>query len=107
MEYEIIGAPLTADEMTELPASLTSEMLNIVEADIETEVLQDISKTEATDMGIRDLDAYPERLRVVKVANCFLPCSGTHVKRSSVIGPVQVTKAKKKKNTLKISYTLQ
>lgn len=109
VEYEIIGAPLTPEEMGSLPSSLTSEMQSLVEADIETEVIQDITKAEAierTELTESELEGYPERLRLVKIANCFLPCSGTHVKRSGVIGPVTVTRAKKKKNTLKISYTL-
>jgi Ser-tRNA(Ala) deacylase AlaX len=109
VEYEIVGAPPTPEEMASLPSSLTTEMLSLVEANIDTEVIQDISKAEAietTDLTESDLKGYPERLRLVKIAGTFLPCSGTHVKSSGMIGPVTVTRAKKKKNTLKISYTL-
>jgi alanyl-tRNA synthetase len=34
------------------------------------------------------------------------PCGGTHVASTDQLGEVTVTKIKKKKNTLKVSYTI-
>ena len=53
-----------------------------------------------------DMKGYPENLRMVSIAGLYIPCSGTHVKSSGEIGAVEITKAKKKKNTLKVSYVL-
>ncbi len=109
VEYEIIGEALTPDEIAGIPPKLNSEMKVLVEADIETVVVQEMSKAEALEKtGGReeDMKGYPENLRMVSIAGLYIPCSGTHVKSSGEIGAVEITKAKKKKNTLKVSYVL-
>ena len=109
VEYEIIGEALSPEEIAGIPPKLNSEMKALVTANIETVVVQEISKAEAlekTGCSEEDMSGYPETLRMVSVAGLFIPCSGTHVKSSGEIGEVQITKAKKKKNTLKVSYVL-
>ena len=108
VEYEIRGDVLTADEIASLVPKLNEEIKAIVEADIETVVVQEMSKAEAIEKsgGLEVYDGYPEILRMVNVAGLYIPCSGTHVKSTREIGDIVVTKAKKKKNTLKISYQL-
>ena len=109
VEYEIVGEALTPEEIAGIPSKLNSEMKALVAANIETVVVQEMSKTEAmekTGSSEADMRGYPQALRMVSVAGLFIPCSGTHVKSSGEIGEVEITKAKKKKNTLKISYVL-
>ena len=47
VEYEIIGEALTPEEITGMLPKLNSEMKDLVEADIETLVVQEMSKAEA------------------------------------------------------------
>jgi Ser-tRNA(Ala) deacylase AlaX len=109
VEYEITGEALTPEEIAGIPLKLNSEMKALVAANVETVVVQEMSKAEAlakTGGREEDMKGYPETLRMVSVAGMFIPCSGTHVKSSGEIGEVEITRAKRKKNTLKISYVL-
>ena len=109
VEYEVVGAPLTPEEISGMPSSLQTEMSTLIEANIETVVVQEMGKREVmekTGQSENDLEGYPETMRMVSVAGAWIPCSGTHVKSTSVIASCNITKVKKKKNTLKVSYTL-
>ena len=45
-------------------------------------------------------------VRLTRVGGGWIPCGGTHVATVADIGAVRVTRAKAKKNTLKVSYEL-
>jgi len=45
-------------------------------------------------------------IRVVVVGGGVCPCGGTHVKRTSEVGKIVVTKLKAKKDTIRVSYKI-
>ncbi len=116
VEYEMAaGEPLLSpEEIAALPTQLTVEMHKLIEADIPTEV-EDMPKELAIaalleqDGGEGDagLTHYPDTVRMVKICGLFIPCGGTHIKSTGEIGTdIKITKLKKKKQCVKVSYTL-
>lgn len=104
VEYEIQpGNNLSEEELKTLPERLTAKLAEL--CDIET-VVETLSKEEASQALEGDLEGYPDTVRVVSVAGVKCPCGGTHVRNTTELGIVTVTKLKKKKNNLKISYSL-
>jgi len=109
VEYDVInGAKLSPEELSALPEKLNDCLRDIVAEDITT-IVSVLSKDEAVDAGVLpagtfDLTHYPETIRVVNLAGFAIPCGGTHVKSTRDLGCLHVTKAKVKKNVLKISY---
>lgn len=53
------------------------------------------------------LAGYPEVVRLVSIGGHSCACGGTHVDNTDKLGSIKIAKAKKKKNILKISYTLE
>lgn len=45
-------------------------------------------------------------IRVVKVAGCYCPCGGTHVRSSSEIGSIKITKVKVKSGNTRVGYSI-
>jgi Ser-tRNA(Ala) deacylase AlaX len=89
------------DAMTVLVrcAHRTARMLDPVRRihseDIATEVVE-MSREEASQLCGCDTSTYPPRVRVVSVARCACPCGGTHVRSTSELRDVTVTKVKAK-----------
>jgi Ser-tRNA(Ala) deacylase AlaX len=113
VEYQLQPkqAELTAEELSTLPALLTTELRRLVQLDIPT-LIEDIARESVAEhckddvLGI-DLSSYPDVVRMVNVCNMYIPCGGTHIQSSREIGEeVLVTKIKKKKNAYKVSYTV-
>jgi len=98
----------TSEELNALPLILTEHMHALILEAIPTTV-SIMSKEEAALVCTgMDLTHYPDQgLRVVNLASQAIPCGGTHVANTSEIGTrLVVTKIKKKKNTLRVSYSL-
>lgn len=109
--YDIVvgGSGITPVELADLPALLTAEVRRLIEANIAT-IVEDMPKDEAqTKCGdpTTDLSLYPDMVRMVSIAGAYIPCGGTHLQSTSEIGmDFQVTKCKKKKQTVKVSYKI-
>ena len=99
---------LTAAEIASLPALLTDSLRQIVSENIATVVEMSMSKDEAQRVcSNMDLRHYPEVMRIIFVAGLACPCGGTHVRSTAEIGDtITVSKLKKKKNMLRVSYNL-
>ena len=79
VEYDLTpGSSLTAEELNTLPAALTAEMQKIIEEAIPTSITM-MEREEAGILLNCDTSAYPEIVRVVKIADFPCPCGGTHV----------------------------
>jgi len=105
VEYE---GNLTDKEMKETLSILNESLKDIVNEDILT-VIYLIKKEEASVLlGISEseLEFYPESIRVVSIAGHPIACGGTHVNSTKDLESVTITKIKKKKNIVKISYIL-
>eukprot|EP00117_Sycon_ciliatum_P049520 scpid82734/ scgid3605/ Alanyl-tRNA editing protein AlaX-L; Alanyl-tRNA deacylase AlaX-L len=67
------------------------------------EVLSDLVKENiATQITVGDSGE-----RIVSIAGLPCPCGGTHVKSTAEIGPMKVTRMKKNKKNMKMSYSLE
>jgi Ser-tRNA(Ala) deacylase AlaX len=104
----IESGDISESEMTDLTTKLNSTMASLVAEGIPT-VCSILRKGDAARLfgGEECVKSFPDFIRVVDVAGNAGPCGGTHVKSSSELGGVVVTRIKKKKNILKISYSIQ
>ena len=69
-----------------------------------------IKKADASkllELTLADLEFYPNLVRIVNVAGLPCACGGTHVTSTADLMKVTVTKIKKKKKIIKISYAIQ
>ena len=109
VEYEVVGsAALSEQEMKDLPTTLNRILKDICDGNLPT-IVSTLAKNDAAaelQLNPSDLVHYPESVRVVKVAELPCACGGTHVNSTSELGTVTITKIKKKKNIVKISYEL-
>ena len=96
---------LTAKEMETLPDILNEEIKIIVSEDIPTNIFME-DKVIAGELCGIDTSNYPDEVRVVEVAGCPCPCGGTHIKSTQDLGNINVSKCKKKKKNIRISYSL-
>lgn len=106
VEYE---GDLTDKEMKETVSTLNGFLKDIINEDILT-VIYMIQKEEASALlGISEseLEFYPASIRVVSIAGHPIACGGTHITSTKDLESVTITKIKKKKNIVKISYVLQ
>ena len=104
VEYGAIGE-LSPEEMKMLPSQITEEMNKVIEEGIVTNIVYMSKEEAAFKLGL-DVSNYPELIRVVYVADLPCPCGGTHVKSTSDLGKVTITKVNKKKGKIRISYSL-
>lgn len=88
-----------------LSDQLNEKLKEVVEEKIETEIKM-MSQEDAGILCKCDTSTYPDEVRVLIVASFPCPCGGTHVTNTSEFGEVKVTKCKKKKDLVKISYQL-
>ena len=116
VEYEAQSADqrLSSEEKDSLPGRLTAQMAEIAAAaagERREVAIRYLSKSEATslcpDADLSMFEGEGALVRVARIAGCWIPCGGTHVASLEEIGPVTVTRAKAKKNALKVSYELQ
>lgn len=101
---EYVGQ-LTPEEMESLPALLNSEVQRIVSEDIATSLFME-EKAVAGELCNMDTTNYPDVVRVADIAGSPCPCGGTHIKSTQELGGIDVTKCKKKKKNIRISYML-
>jgi Ser-tRNA(Ala) deacylase AlaX len=94
-----------AAELETMPSLLNEALASIVAEAIPTTVAT-LPRAEAGALCGCDTSTYPEEVRVVTVAGLPCPCGGTHVKSSADLGGVRVTKVRRKKRILKVSYTM-
>lgn len=111
--YHFTDAPYVEFE-GELPAETIAAMPSILNEHLDTIVTEShitdisyLSREEAAAQCGGDLVSYPEIVRVVNVAGHPCPCGGTHVENTKQLGKVVVTKVKRKKRIIKVSYELQ
>ena len=106
VEYE---GELNEIEMRELPHILNIHLSNIIDENIPT-LISMIEKADASkllELTLADLEFYPNLVRIVNVAGLPCACGGTHVTSTADLMKVTVTKIKKKKKIIKISYAIQ
>ena len=101
---EYVGQ-LSPEEMDTLPAILNAEIKKIVAEDIATNLFME-DKVVAGELCSIDTTNYPDTVRVADIAGCPCPCGGTHIKSTKELGGIEVTKCKKKKKNIRISYVL-
>ncbi|KAJ1428287.1 hypothetical protein B484DRAFT_329588, partial [Ochromonadaceae sp. CCMP2298] len=99
------GEEPTAAELEAMPALLNEALLALVGESIPTTV-ETLSRAEAGTLCGSDVSNYPERVRVVTVGGLPCPCGGTHVRSSGELGGCKVTKVKRKKRIVKVSYSM-
>jgi Ser-tRNA(Ala) deacylase AlaX len=78
----------------------------LVKESISTSVVQ-LSKRHAQEVLGEPLDAYPDVIRIVNVAGIACPCGGTHVHSTAELRGLRVTKIKRKKELIRISYDFE
>lgn len=118
VEYEAQSPEqkLSTEEKDALPQRLTAKMEELVATALEDDEIghfsarflnkeETLALCEDADMSM--FSAEGALVRVTRVAGGWIPCGGTHVGSVADIGRVTVTKAKAKKNTLKVSYSLE
>ena len=88
-----------------LPDRLNTVIAEIISEDIPTDVCI-VGKAEAGEMCGCDTSSYPDVVRVVTVAHHPCPCGGTHVVSTKQLGRIHVTRVKRKKSNLKVSYEI-
>ena len=120
VEYEAASAAerLSSEAKDALPAALTAKMAELSAASaadpasVGDTVVAWLGKDAANDLLQRfngtgvDAAMFPSPdslVRLTRLAGGWIPCGGTHVASVAAIGPVTVTRAKAKKNTLKVS----
>ena len=105
--YHFIDGPYVeyqeTAELTEAELKDMVPLLNKALADIVRENIPTRTRIETTASEEKDTKSFN---RVVEVANLDCPCGGTHVAGTAELGVITVTKAKKKKGVLKVSYTM-
>lgn len=108
VEYTVKdGVNLTDKDVEALPAELNAKLEEIIAENIATQI-EYVDKARAQEMcPDMNLANYPfDVVRVVTVAGLACPCGGTHVKSTSDLGKITVTKIKIKKGVCKIQYTV-
>lgn len=53
-----------------------------------------------------DVKGYPDEIRLVQIGNIYIPCGGTHVANTSELAGICVSKIKRRKGIVKISYSV-
>lgn len=108
VEYEIIDANL----MKEISANKESdkffdEIVQQLQQHLELLVSQKIDTIVSYSLG-NGKNGSEQLIRVVNVAGCECPCGGTHIGNTQEITErIVVTKIKRKKSILKVSYDLE
>eukprot|EP01036_Dinobryon_divergens_P026277 gene26278-34902_t len=100
VEYQMVegdGGVLEPSEqlLKAFVGDLNESMKAIIQEDIPTEI------------SIEASEGYDGFTRTVNLAGVSCPCGGTHVISTKQLESVTVTKAKRKKNILRISYVLE
>jgi Ser-tRNA(Ala) deacylase AlaX len=116
VEYQIISGDFIKElddpkNNQKLFDSLTSEIQNLITDRIESQFAI-IPEEEAHALLEAETSTSPSAppgessklVRVVTIAGSSCPCGGTHVQNTMELRGLQITKIKKKKKTLKISY---
>ena len=104
--YVEFEGELSEETIAAMP-DLLNEQLGLIVAENLSTTISYLSREDAAAMCGGDLTSYPETVRVVDVAGHPCPCGGTHVENTSELGKVVVTKVKRKKRIIKVSYVLQ
>jgi Ser-tRNA(Ala) deacylase AlaX len=94
------GCTITEEELKSLPSKLTEMISVIIHECIPSKTTIEFPAPDELEGAIYKYN------RVVEVAGCSCPCGGTHVNNTSELVGVIVTKAKKKKDIVKISYEI-
>ena len=104
--YVEFEGELSQDTIAAMPGLLNEHLDTIVAENLSTDISY-LSREEAASVCGGDLASYPDTVRVVNVAGHPCPCGGTHVENTRELGKVVVTKVKRKKRIIKVSYELQ
>jgi Ser-tRNA(Ala) deacylase AlaX len=110
VEYEIISTPSSPlpsllMDMDALGAAVADAFEALVAEKIATSICFEERAAAAEILG-EALEGYPQVVRLVSVGGKACACGGTHVGNTEDLGGITVDKTKKKKNVLKISYSL-
>ena len=106
VEYE---GEISEKEIKELPDILNVHLKDLITENIST-IVSLVEKSAATTiLGVDsdDLKFYPEQIRIVEVAGLPCACGGTHVSSTIDLKTVTITKIKKKKRIVKMSYVIE
>ena len=106
VEYE---GEISEKEIKELPDILNVHLKDLITENIST-IVSLVEKSAATTiLGVDsdDLKFYPEQIRIVEVAGLPCACGGTHVLSTIDLKTVTITKIKKKKRIVKMSYVIE
>lgn len=96
---------LTDHEILKMPQELNEILKEVISNSIPTEIVH-LDKQTAGTVCKCDTTNYPETVRVVYIGGMPCPCGGTHITNTNEVGNITVTKIKKKKNIIKISYEI-
>mmetsp|Transcript_42894 Transcript_42894/g.115458 ORF Transcript_42894/g.115458 Transcript_42894/m.115458 type:complete len:1055 (+) Transcript_42894:777-3941(+) len=118
VEYEATcpEEKLSTEDKDTLPIRLTKKMVELNEVgktdpDIDEFAVRYLNKEETLalcpDADVAMFSEEGALVRLTRVGGGWIPCGGTHVKNLAAMGVVTVTKAKAKKNTLKVSYEVE
>jgi Ser-tRNA(Ala) deacylase AlaX len=105
--YVEYSGELTEEELTSLPNLLNEHIQQMISEQIPSQ-FHILSKEEASVLCECDTSAssYPDLVRVVEIARSACPCGGTHIDNTMELDGLQITRIKKKKKILKISYEM-
>lgn len=107
VEYEVIDATLLQEISTNKESDkFFDQIVQQLQQHLELLVSQKIDTIVSYTPGNEE-NGSDQLIRVVNVAGCECPCGGTHIGNTREITErIVVTKIKRKKSTLKVSYDL-
>lgn len=101
--YVEYNGELSEDELSNLQNLLNDQIKLIIEENIPSK-FHLVTKEEASALCECDTSNYPDIVRVVEIAGHSCPCGGTHILSTIELSELKVTRIKKKKKNVKISY---
>ena len=99
------GVSVDKDYLDGIVESCNNILQVIINDNISSSVMM-MTRNEAAIVCNCDTSHYPELVRVISVGGLSIPCGGTHLKSTGEFGKVKITKIRKKKNIVKISYAI-
>lgn len=98
VEYQLLNnnIEINEKEIKQLEINLQNSLNQIIDEDIKTTI--------TIKSAPNSLDGF---IRTVNLANSICPCGGTHVRTTKELNKIVISKIKKKKDIIKISYIVE